>query len=290
MRRVPQPLFLLAVLAVAAMAVASAGCSQVASNRGPADHGTASPATDDDPLLRALEATRAVESGRMELTTVLDVLSDVPDPPPGGRATVAVHRVAFDRRARRVAVETDMPALTPHNLGVGASAHPADRSVPLRMVAVGDVVYVQDGPLAAALGRRTTDWGKVDRAGFVDQRPDSDTGALVLDPLGPFDVLGDAAGDVRPLGDEEVRGTPVTHLTGRLGVGAGDGGARIDVWLDADGVVRRLRLRLPSGSAVGDDGIGVGRLITTVELYDVGAPVAVVPPDPSEVLDPNGGR
>lgn len=274
MRRV-RHVFLLAIgvaLAVT-MAVVPGGCSRPNAERSSVDRPIG-----DDTLARALRATRAVDRGRMEVTTTVTGLADVPDPPPGGRVTVALHRVAFDQQARRVAVETDVSGIA-GALGVGTAggaggAAPwVDLSVPARMVAVGDTVYAQAGPMAGALGRAPGDWVQIDPARVVDQGPGNDTAALVLDPLGPFDVVGDAGADVRRVGDAEVRGTPVTHVVARVGSDRGSGAAALDVWIDAEGLIRRLQLRLGSGSAV-----AAGELVTTVELFDIGAPVDIAPP------------
>jgi len=292
MRRARHPLFLLAIAAVLAVTVVVA----LVGSSGPTDdRRSGDRPIGDDRLQRALQATRALESGRIEVTTTLTGLSDAPDPPQGGRVTVAVHRVAFDRRTRRVEVETDMSAVAGvlgaqgaagsggagGAAGSGEVAPGVDLSVPARMVAVGDVVYAQGGPAAGALGRSPTDWVASDRAGLVDQGPDSDTAALVLDPFGPLDVVGDAGADIRRAGDGEVRGTPVTHLVGRVGADRGGGAAPLDMWIDADGVIRRLELRLTSGGAAGGTGRTDGEVVTTVELFDVGAPIDIEPPEPS---------
>ena len=274
MRRVRHVFLLTIGVALAvAMAVMLGGCSGPSAERSSVDRPVG-----DDTLPRALRATRAVESGRMEVTTTVTGLAEVPDPPSGGRVTVAVHRVAFNRQARRVAVETDMSgvarALGAGEAGGGGGAAPGvDLSVPARMVAVDDSVYAQGGPMAGAVGRTPGDWVEIDRSRLVGQGPGSDTAALVLDPFGPFDVVGDAGADVRRVGDAELRGTPVTHLVARVGSDRGGGAAPLDVWIDADGVIRRLQLRLRSGSAG-----GTGELVTTVELFDIGTPVDIAPP------------
>jgi len=43
-------------------------------------------------------------------------------------------------------------------------------------------------------------------------------------------------------------------------------------WIDADGVVRRMEIRLT------DVGAGAGGLVTTVELFDIGRPVEITSP------------
>ena len=147
----------LAALATVAMVVAAGACAG-GSTDGGGSGGTTAPAStrvDHPALIRALEATRAVQSGRVEVTTAITDLDDEPDPPPGGRLTVAEYRVAFDRRAAQVEVEADLSAAEraaggdpPAGDGAGGEARPA-----ARMIAAGDMVYAQGGPMAAAVGR-----------------------------------------------------------------------------------------------------------------------------------------
>jgi hypothetical protein len=262
-----------ALLAAAVMVVAAAGCgggSSAGDRRSAEPTAPMSGQVDHATLIRALDATRAVESGRLEVATVLARLGDEPDPPPGGRLTVATYRVAFDRRARRVGVETDMSDVA-GALGDGEVAAGSDLAAAARMVAAGDVVYAQGGPMAAAVGRAPGDWVEIERAAFVERGPSSDAAALVLDPLGPFDVLGDTTADARVLGHDVLRGSPVTHLATTTG---SDGAAApVDVWIDADRVIRRMEIRL-----VGGVGAGAGEVVTTVELFDVGRAVDITPP------------
>jgi hypothetical protein len=228
-------------------------------------------------LRRALDATRAVPSGRVEVTTTITGR-------PGARV---VHRAAFDRAAGRAEAETDMTGLV---AALGPSGvPPGDFSVPTRMVVVGDVVYSQVGPMAEAYGLAATDWVRVDLAAFAAPRLDSDTAALLLDPLGPFDVLAEPLAEIRMVGEDEVRGSPVTHVAARSGA---EGGADVslEVWVDADGRVRRLELRFDAGRARPAGRSLVGGLVSTVELFDVGAAIDIAPPDPADVLDPSSGR
>ena len=263
----------MAVLVTAVMVIAPAGCSGGSAG----DGGSVEPVApmlrrvDHAALIRALAVTRAVERGRVEVATALAHFGDDPHPPPGDRLTVARYRVAFDRRARRVDVETDMSGAA-GALGSRDQEAGGDFTVVARMVAAGDVVYAQGGPMAVALGRGRSDWVEIDRAAFVDRRPSSDAAALLLDPLGPFEVLGDTTGDARVLSHDVVRGSPVTHLA-TSGEPAGRTAASIDVWIDADDVIRRVEVRLAAGA-----GAEAGAVVTTVELFDIGRAVEITPP------------
>jgi hypothetical protein len=262
------------VMVIAASAFACAG--------GPPDGGSsggstapASPRVDHPALIRALEVTRAVESGRVEVTTAITDLDDEPDPPPGGRLTVARYRVAFDRRVARVEVEADLSAaelaVSRGDLRAGEVAAGREARRAARMIAAGGMVYAQGGPMAAAVGRTPGDWVGIERRAFEDRRPSGDAAALLLDPLGPFGVLADATGDARVVGHDVIRGSPVTHVA--TSADAGGRAAQVDAWVDADGVIRRMEIRLS-----GADRAGVGGVVTTVELFDIGRAVAITPP------------
>jgi hypothetical protein len=267
----------MAVLATVVMVIAASACAGGAAD-GRSSGGSTAPAStrvDHTALLRALEVTRAVESGRVEVTTDITNLDDEPDPPPGGRLTVAAYRVAFDRRVARVEVEADLSAVERAVPGGDARADEVaaggEARLAARMIAAGGMVYAQGGPMAAAIGRTPGDWVGIERRAFEDRRPSGDAAALLLDPLGPFGVLADTTGDARTVGDDVIRGSPATHVA--TSADAGGSAALVDAWIDADGVIRRMEIRF-SGAAR----VGAGRVVTTVELFDIGRAVAITPP------------
>jgi hypothetical protein len=250
---------------------------------------------DAQTLRRALHATRAIDAGRVELTTSVTGLDARPGDPAGGDtadgdAVHVVHRAAFDHGRRRAEAETDMSQLA-DVLPPDDEQSAGDFSAPNRMVIDGDLVYSQVGPMAGAYGLTPTDWVRIDRSVFVDQRIDSDTAALLLDPLGPLDVLDQPATQVRIVSDrgdrgdsggddgDQVRGTSATHVAATLD------GQPIDVWIDAEGRVRRLELRLDPPAT---SGALAGRATTTFELFDVGEPIEITPPSPDDVLGSPG--
>jgi hypothetical protein len=274
----------LAAFAAVAMLVAACACAGGSSD-GARSSGSGAPGATSvaqSALTWALEATRAVQSGRVEVTTTITDLDDEPDPPPGGRLTVATYLVAFDRRVARVEVQADLPAAegaAGGDLRAGDAARREARPA-ARMIADGGMVYAQGGLLAAAVGRPPGDWVAVERGAFRDRRPSGDVAALLLDPLGPFGVLGDATGDARVVGHDVIRGSPVTHMATHADSGGST--AQVDAWIDADGVIRRMEIGLigaaDAAGATGPTGAGGGRVVTTVELFDVDRAVAITPP------------
>lgn len=117
------------------------------------------------------------------------------------------------------------------------------------------------------------------------------------DPLWPLDALFGASDDAVEIGPEAVRGVPATHwrLTVDLaradaalpaGVSVPSGPYRslsrlpAEVWLDADGLARRISVN--SDPATPAD----AQVWSIVELWDYGAAVDITPPGPDEVLAP----
>lgn len=83
-----------------------------------------------------------------------------------------------------------------------------------------------------------------------------------------------AVGEVEELGRERVRGVETTRYRAlvRPAGPAEDSAVPVDVWIDGDGLVRRLRAAH-----------GAHDVTVSVELFDFGADVAIEPPAPEQV-------
>jgi len=249
-----------------------------------------------DTLANAVAATRAVDRARFELRTTVAQ---------AGQELTFVHRGAFDDRGGRVQAEADM---TDAAATLEAAGQPLDGdwSQPTRMVVAGETVYSQLGPMAEELGREPTDWTSAGLVAVMSQgATDNDTLALALDPLGPLDLLQHTVLEIGPAGgngEASVRGEPAEHLRAMLALGgatpdgatepspgsfegrlraAGVESLPVDVWIDGDGVVRRLVVRLDASMA---GGTGGSSLTTTFDLYDVNGDIEVEVPDPGDVV------
>jgi len=237
-------------------------------------------------LAAAVDATRALASARVELQTTVTG--------PSG-PVVLVHRAAFADGGVRARAESDMSQVASVLEEAGQQLD-GDWTRPAGIVVDGDTVFSQLGPMADALGRAPDDWvsARLSEVTASGSAADNDTLALVLDPLGPLDLLRRPVVDIEATGDDEVRGEPAEHLRASLdltagassGLPAGSFESRlvasgveslpVDVWLDAAGLVRRLAVTVEAA----------GSLTTVFEVYDVGADVDVDAPDPSEVITP----
>jgi hypothetical protein len=113
-----------------------------------------------------------------------------------------------------------------------------------------------------------------------------------------------AGGDVEDLGEEDVRGVSTTHYRGSIDVDRLEQNLRsegkadvaklvgrayasqtsipVEVWIDQDGVVRRIREVLPLGG--GDSGPGL-TMDMQIELYDFGAEPDISLPPADKVFD-----
>lgn len=125
-----------------------------------------------------------------------------------------------------------------------------------------------------------------------------------VDPSAQLHLLA-AVETAEAVGEEEVRGEPTTHyrgtydvarairggrgvqrpaLTSLLGVAKDMKQASYDVFLDEDGLLRRLQqtVQVPASEATGGQELAV---TTTLELYDFGIEVKVLPPPGAAVRD-----
>jgi hypothetical protein len=169
---------------------------------------------------------------------------------------------------------------------------------PTEVVFDGDVVYAEVPPGALPLGRR---WVKIDLRS-LGAASGIDLAQLVqAGQTAPGRYLRwlSAARDVERVGEETVRGVETTHyralidlerlateepelrdslraLSSEQGLDA----VPTEVWIDGDGLVRRLRQDYetsPSGAKT--------RTSVTMELYDFGVEVDAERPEPEEVFD-----
>jgi hypothetical protein len=117
------------------------------------------------------------------------------------------------------------------------------------------------------------------------------------DPLWPLDALFGASEEAVEIGPEAVRSVPATRfrLTVDLaradaalppGVSVPSGPFRslsrlpAEVWLDADGLARRISVSSEPAAAAD------AQVWSVVDLWDYGVPVDITPPGPDEVLTP----
>jgi hypothetical protein len=121
------------------------------------------------------------------------------------------------------------------------------------------------------------------------------------DPTQMLAYLRAASGKIKKVGEEPIRGVDTTHYSAEVDLdrvadqapanlrksfrasiqslerGLGTHKIPVDVWVDADGLVRRLEEHLPVA--------GNGKIDFAVDFYDFGTPVSITPPPAAQTLD-----
>lgn len=123
----------------------------------------------------------------------------------------------------------------------------------------------------------------------------------------PTRILGflQAAGSVRTVGTDTVRGTSTTHYRGTVDVSKlaaasgsasaaatvkkfyGSTGVPVDIWVDDAGRARRIRSTYPAPRIGGTPGATKGTISTSTDVYDFGVPVDVQAPPQDQVSTTN---
>lgn len=245
-------------------------------------------------LLQSINLTAAAKTAHMSMTASVS----------GGGAGSAFNFTAEGATD----LGTGDSELTMHVGGAMSSLLPGG----IEMRSVGDVVYMHMPSLPSFVAGGK-EWFRIDS-------PKLGTGsdaALGLggesDPTKFLAYLETVSNGVRDVGPDVVRGVETTHYHADLDLTKAVDGAKVppalrqkldqllaphgshvapipvDVWVDAHGLVRRIRMHLDLGSflgagATGDSGPAPS-VTVSVELFDFGAPVHVVAPPADQVAD-----
>jgi hypothetical protein len=173
------------------------------------------------------------------------------------------------------------------------------------MIVDGFTMYMRVPSLGAGLGSGKK-WLKFDvaKAGKALGIDVSQMGSFGQDPSQSLQMLKAVAGDVKTVGEEDVRGVSTTHYSATIDLAkypatvpataraavrrsvdqiarlTGTRTIPVDVWVDGDDVVRRFSQTLKMTVAG-----SVMQTKQTMELYDFGTKVHVQAPPKSEVQD-----
>jgi hypothetical protein len=251
--------------------------------------GRSSPAT--DAVRRAPERTAAAGTSRIEVQVER-------------KAAAAPATSPFLRMAGEVDYRSRSGHLTVDLSQIGLSGPPIDA------VFEGSTVYEKLPRALIPTLPADKPWVKVD-VNSAGSQLGTGVGGLSGDPSSAIEILRGATTATR-VGSEEVRGTATTHYrvvvdVGRAGeqspnlrpvvrslVQSGVKTVPADVWLDAQGRVRRQRYTIDVGKAQAATSVpgAVGSVTFALELFDFGVPVHVSVPAASEVVDVNalGGQ
>jgi hypothetical protein len=178
--------------------------------------------------------------------------------------------------------------------------HPeSDGSAEMHVIGDGTTMYMRSSTFGPLPGGR--EWMAFDFSfGHELDTPLPANG----DAKGELELLEAATGDVQKLGKEDVRGVPTTHYRGTVDVskraeqlreeGAEDLASyieeeekegtplQVEAWIDADGLVRRMRL---IKSEPREGGEGSMTMDMRMDFFDFGIAPEIDVPESSEVFD-----
>lgn len=192
---------------------------------------------------------------------------------PGGRAVM--HGIVSSPGQSDSIAMTGQMVYDAGERGRGVVTVPASetsRPVKVDFIADGAVMYMHSTQFGSLPGGG--EWMKVDfSSGEEEGAP-----VPVSDPKGELALL-KGMEDVEKLGREDVRGVPTTHYAGTIGSAEDDSSLPLEVWIDADGLVRRMRIAQPQ------DGGESPSIDMRIDFLDLGIEPEIDLPDPGDVYD-----
>jgi hypothetical protein len=189
------------------------------------------------------------------------------------------------------------------NLAAGAGGGGGDASAlalvggPIELITDGSTVYLKSSLLGGALGGGA-EWISIDQGDQAQTGFGASVGSVLpfggqVNPESFLDSLR-GAGEVTQMGDDVIDGVHTKHYKATIDStqttdpgGATFGGQTYteEVWIDDDGIVRRVSYVLDASKAGSASGLGgvSGQLHVTFDLANVGQPVDIQVPPPDQV-------
>jgi len=208
---------------------------------------------------------------------------------------------AYDATNGRMSMEMDMGAMFEDLAASTGESIPAGLDEPMRMVVDGATIYMR-APMLGSLGAGD---------GWLSYTPEDlgltsealGLGAGTYDPSSYLESLRGVTGEPEVIGTEVVRGVETTHYRATMDLATalasvpdgrqrdlveaqlgqlGEGTIPLDVWVDADGLPRRMEIDM--GEMFSSMGLGAETsAVMTMEYFDYGQPVDIQVPSPDEV-------
>ena len=243
-------------------------------------------------LRSAPDAAAAAGSGRFEMTMSFDT-------PDGAFDMTATGAFVGDQ----MAMEMDLGSAMADMAAASGETLPEGFDEPMQIVVDGTRSYMRFPMLDALTGQ--SGWLSVTPEDMGMASSAFGLGAGADDPAQLLETLRGVADDVEVTGEEEIRGVATTgyHATIDLDRALAEmpadqreavapllkqldgslGEMPVDVWIDADGLARRMRMNMDGlmASAMGG-AAGGGRASVTIEFFDYGDDIEVEVPDASE--------
>jgi len=247
--------------------------------------------------MEALESApdAAAEAGTAAFEMVISTTDD-------DQAFEFVATGVFDSDEQQMAMEMDLGGMFAGLAESTGETLPADFDEPFRFVVDGTTVYLRF-PMLDAL-TDSSDWLSATAEDLGQSADSLGIGNSGYDPSKLLEVLRGVTDDVEAAGEDEVRGVPTTRYTATVSLvealeqappdqrepleaqldqlGAGDADIPVEVWVDADGLPRRMIMGFDGLLATA--GVGAGASVEiSMELFDYGDPVEIEVPSPDEV-------
>jgi len=204
---------------------------------------------------------------------------------------------AYDATNGRMSMEIDMGAMFDDLAASSGVETPDGFDEPMQMVVDGTTIYMRAPMLSGA-----EEWVSLDPEDMGMSSDALGFGAGTYDPSSYLESLRGVSGEPEVVGTEEVRGVETTHYEASMNLAdaiaeapeeqralveevlgqLGDGTIPLDVWVDADGLPRRLAMDM--GEMFSSLGLGSEMsAVMTMEFFDYGQPVDIQVPSPDEV-------
>jgi hypothetical protein len=199
---------------------------------------------------------------------------------PGGRAIMRTI-VSSPERPDPIAITGHM-VYDAEDRTRGVMTGPAsgsDRPLTMYLVLDGYVMYLRSSKFGSLPDGAT--WMKLDLSSL--EEPGSPV-PVDSDPKGELALLEAVSDDVQKLGREDVRGVPTTRYRGTVDSedAEEDSPLQLEVWIDGEGLVRRMRL---VKSQPQDGGEEAETIDMRVDFYDFGIEPEIDVPNSSDVFD-----
>jgi hypothetical protein len=207
---------------------------------------------------------------------------------------------AFDSDRKLLSLSMDMSSL----VGSAVKSIPG-LDAPIEVIETQDTMYLHF-PLFAQLVGTGSDWVSVKTGAASPSSFD------VADPTAFLDFVQGTGGAVTVVGREQVRGVDTTHMQatltlrdaldrapadqrdriqralGQLGQSADgvlDASLPLDVFVDDDGLIRRLAIDFSVPDKSDESGSSGGSASIAIEFFDFGTEVSIEPPPADQVTD-----
>lgn len=199
----------------------------------------------------------------------------------------------------RMTMQMDLGSVLAQAAEASGDTVPAGFDEPMQIVVDGTAVYLRMPMLQALTGQ--AGWLTLTQADVASAGGSLGLGVGALDPSQLLETLRGVAGTIEQVGTDRVRGVSTTHVRATVEIGKALArmpaaqrallkdqlgrldtprrGLPVEVWIDGEGLVRRISMALDDVSQAAGAG---GKATMRIDFFDYGEPVDIVVPDASD--------